>query len=87
VALVKECAGPAGAPNGPDSADFELNFSAMVPVLPSPDAKSPGLDTFNAVAANSCATGYITFEIAKGSAPSSIEYAGGFFHSYRWALK
>jgi hypothetical protein len=33
------------------------------------------------------ATGYITFEITKGTAPSSIEYSGAFFHAYQWALK
>lgn len=87
VALVKECAGPDGSPNGPSALGWQLNLAHGTTVGSTSDAKSPGIDSFNAIAASQCVTGYITFVLPKGSVPSSIEYYGASVHSYDWVLK
>lgn len=100
VALVKECAGPDGAQaTGREMPGFAWSlilghgtsvnsYAAGSSVLPaSVDAKSPGIDSFDTLAANQCVAGYITFEIANGSIPASIEYFGAIVHGYEWVLK
>lgn len=86
VAKVKGCAGPDGATTGAGLIGFQLYLPHGTKVDSTGDAISPGMDNVGSLAANQCVTGYVTFEIPKGSRPSSIEYFGAFIHPYRWLL-
>jgi hypothetical protein len=87
VARVKGCAGPGGASTGGGLIGFQLHLSNGTTVDQSEDAESPAIDSVNAIGANQCVTGYVTFEIGKGSKPSGVGYIGAIFHPYEWVLK
>lgn len=86
VALIQMCAGPGGVQGRLDPLGFNLFFPGGQTVDPTPNEVEPGLDEINALGAGQCGSGYVTFEIAKGSTPSGVEYQTGLPNrAYRWA--
>jgi hypothetical protein len=87
LAKIRECAGPSGLPNGADATGWQLIMPDGTTISPSfPAAKSPDLSNVTALSANSCVTGYLSFQIASGSTPAWIEYVGAVFHPYQWRI-
>ncbi len=85
VAKVEVCADRNGSQNGPDDFDFTLGFpdgqNASPSIVP---VETPDLGSIKGIAANGCATGYVSFEIATGTTPSYVAYQPGLIHQYRW---
>jgi hypothetical protein len=79
--------GGAGTNGGPDLLYFELLLANGVTVKPNPaSTSSPSLATFTDISANSCISGYVTFEIAQGTRPTLIRYEPSVLHDYEWRL-
>jgi hypothetical protein len=85
VAKIEVCAGRSGSQSGPDDLDFTLGFAdgetAETSFFP---IETPDIGKVNALGPNACATGYVSFEIASGTAPSYVAYQPGLIHQYRW---
>jgi hypothetical protein len=87
AAHIELCAGSAGTNGGPDLLYFELLLANGVTVKPNPaSTSSPSLATFTDISANSCISGYVTFEIAQGTRPTLIRYEPNVLHDYEWRL-
>jgi hypothetical protein len=90
TADVQVCAGPSGAQSGPDPLDFDMVFSGSQTVSAEliADPRKPSLNDVNALAANQCTRGYLTFEIAAGSTPIGVRYGAGLDSTdrHQWAV-
>jgi hypothetical protein len=88
AAHVELCAGRAGAHGGPNLLFFDLLLANGTVVKPNPASTStPSLATFTNIGANSCISGYVTFEIAKGAMPTLLRYEPDALHDYEWRLR
>jgi hypothetical protein len=86
TAYVRVCAGSSGSSNGPNLLDFSVVFPGGQQVGASPgDVRKPSLADAHALAAHQCALGYVPFQIAKGTTPTSVQYQA--LAPYRWAIE
>jgi hypothetical protein len=88
VADIRVCAGPPGSQQGLTGALFNLVFSGGDRVPPSATAsvKQPNLLDARGMGPKQCLRGYITFEVATGTRPTSVTYEPGPFRTYEWKL-
>lgn len=87
VAEIQVCAGPSGSQTGPVTLLFELVFPNGQEVGESFfEAKGPSLSRIDALGANQCGQGFITYEIASGTEPQLLRYSHGPFRTYEWIL-
>jgi hypothetical protein len=88
AADVGVCAGPDGSQNGLDPLFFDLLFrdGQTVGIAPTLFPKQPDLGSFQGIGANRCVRGFVTFEIATGTIPTTVRYWPDPFHSYEWTL-
>jgi hypothetical protein len=89
VADIEECAGPNGAPDGPDTENLELVVGGQTfqsAVIGNP--RSPALDNVSSLTPNQCTRGYLPYEIAAGTTPTGLRYGQGAdsFDRYQWNL-
>ena len=79
---------PPARKGGPDWLAFGLLFPGGRSVFPGQVAasKKPDLTQVHLVGADQCVTGYITFEIAKGTRPSRVQYSSDPFYISQWRL-
>jgi hypothetical protein len=86
TAYVQVCAGSSGSPNGPNLLDFSAVLAGGHRVAASPgDVRKPSLGDIHSLAAHQCAGGYVPFEVAKGTRPTSIQYQA--LAPFRWAIE
>ena len=85
VAKVEVCSGSSGSQNGINDVAFTLGFAngetAAESLFP---VETPGIQNVEALGANVCATGYVSFEIARGTTPSYVGYESDLIHQVRW---
>jgi len=87
AADVQVCATSSGSQTGPDALFFHLLFRDGQSVGVDPiDTKLPSLLIFSGIGANQCVRGYLTFEIAAGTVPTTLQYWPDPFHKYEWML-
>ena len=87
VADVQVCAGPDGFQNGMTSIGYALLYPGGTSVTTtSAEVKTPALDTNTAVGSGGCVRGYVAFQVAAGTMPSSIEYFGSIFYPVKWLI-
>jgi Domain of unknown function (DUF4190) len=86
---VRVCATSSGSQEGPDLLAFSLLFpdGQSVGIDPLVATKQPSPLSFNGLGANECVRGFLTFEIATGTAPNRVQYLVDPFHNYEWALR
>jgi hypothetical protein len=87
AADVRVCAGPAGSQHGPSDVLFQLVFADGATVAPTfMLGRQPDLGSISALGANQCARGFVTYQIASGTAPVAVRYQAGLFRNYDWDL-
>jgi hypothetical protein len=85
TAYVQVCAGTTGSSNGLSLLDFSVVFARGHHVTASSgEVRKPSLGDVHSLAAHQCASGYVPFEIAQGTTPTSVEYQA--LAPYRWAI-
>ena len=87
VADIRICAGSAGSQQGPMGSLFNLVFPGGDRVTPSGTvARMPNLLDLRGMAPRQCSRGYVTYEIAGGTTPSTVSYGLDPFRTYEWRL-
>jgi len=76
AADVEVCAGPDGSQSGLSTDAFHLVFPGGTTVDASAiAAQGPNLETVRALGSGQCTRGFVTFEVAIGTAPSAVRYS------------
>jgi hypothetical protein len=88
VADIRVCAVPAGSQEGVTASLFDLVFAGGDRVNPSDVAvaKQPNLLDIQGFGPRQCSRGYMTFEIAAGTRPTSVTYEPSPLLTYEWKL-
>jgi hypothetical protein len=86
-AKVRVCADANGSQSGPGILYFSVLFPGGDYVGPSlVTTRQPSLWNINGMGADQCVVGFLTFEMAKGSIPTKLQYEPDTFHNYEWTL-
>jgi hypothetical protein len=88
VTDIRVCAVPAGSQSGLTGSLFNLVFAGGDRVSPSDIAvaKQPNLLDIQGFGPRQCSRGYLTFEIAAGTRPTSVTYEPSPLLTYEWKL-
>jgi hypothetical protein len=88
VADIRVCAVPAGSQEGLTASLFNLVFSGgdRVSASDTAVAKQPNLLDIQGFGPRQCSKGYMTFEIAAGTRPTSVTFEPGPLLTYEWKL-
>jgi hypothetical protein len=86
AADIRVCAGSAGS-HGPSDVLFQLVFADGTTTSPTFMLDhQPDLGSIKALGADQCARGFVTYEIASGTAPVGVRYQAGLLRNYDWDL-
>jgi hypothetical protein len=85
VAEVRECAGAAALPSGPNDDNWGLEIASGEVGVYDDDVVRPGLDQFLYVAPHHCVQGSISFLIASGAKSIALTYVGS--TTVTWRLR
>jgi hypothetical protein len=85
AADVQVCAGATGSQNGPNPFYFGLLFTdgQSVGLALTLFPKQPDLGSFHGIGASQCVRGFVMFEIATGTSPTTVRY-WPVFRMYEW---
>jgi len=83
------CAGAGGAPHGPSTSLFELVLpdGTMLTPLTSISAGNPSLSSGGSLRAGQCVSGYLTYEVDRGTTPVAVRYGAGNAVPVEWRLE
>jgi hypothetical protein len=86
AAKVEICTGSERSQRGISDSNFTLGFQGGQIAVGGVPAAAQDIGSVGALAAHSCTSGYVSFQIAPGTQPSYVAYQPGLIHQYRWLV-